>query len=186
MIRFRSILLPMLLVLPAYSEEPAPRVAPSSKTARSLPEVVAFLGKPGSVAVIQNELLQFGDAAIDELLAGLHPLERKEELREDDLAAQNVVYRIRALRYLTSTDFIAETSHRFGKSPAQASRRQELFGSPRCKGKGIPFFGEWMSRGIVYLAPIDTQQRIIDQWREWARSPNRKIKVAQDLNDWWC
>jgi len=75
-----------------------------------------------------------------------------------------VVWTMRALRFLTGTNFLAETKHVFGSDEVE-QRRQTLL--HKYDEKKVPFFAVWMSRDSIYFAPEDAQTTIIAQWKLW-------------------
>ena len=81
---------------------------------------------------------------------------------------------IRALRYLTGgMDFCAQSQHRFGNSEEEKNRKYWLtFAHKEC----LTFFALWPSRGRLYLAPLDAQKNIINQWQHWYATSGAEFK----------
>jgi len=94
--------------------------------------------------------------------------------------ALHVVWCLRALRYLTSQNPTSWTDYEFQKY--DKDRKDFLL---REGSKKIPFFATWMSRDSVYLAPIDTQKRIIKKWNVWFKNANRPYVPNHDFDDWY-
>ena len=100
------------------------------------------------------------------LIDALHTIPDSEEsAKADSPSMEHVLEVIRALRYITGgTDFCAQTQHVFGSSEEENNRKYWLtFRHKTC----LSFFGYWMSRGRTYIAPVDAQRNIIDQWKSW-------------------
>ena len=83
-----------------------------------------------------------------------------------------VVWAIRALRSLTGLDFQATTK-------ATLTRDERNFFDPDTAGQ-IPFFGVWMSRDRVWVAPQDAQIAIIKKWRVWFVKHGSNYKFVDD------
>ena len=51
----------------------------------------------------------------------------------------------------------------------------------------VPFFRTWMSRDVVYVAPIDVQTQIIDAWRSWFAQKAASFQFArcEHIDDWY-
>jgi hypothetical protein len=101
------------------------------------------------------------------LVEQLHTVKDARLLNSDGKPeTEHVLWSIRALRYITGgLDFCGKTSHHFGTSELEKNRKYWLF----FKNKScVPFFAMWPSRGSEYIAPLDAQEEIISQWREWA------------------
>jgi len=81
---------------------------------------------------------------------------------------EHVVWCLRALRTLTGgLDFRAKTNHRFGDSEIEETREWFTGGEQFKKDGTVHFFGVWMSRDSLYIAPRDAQLKIIGMWRRW-------------------
>lgn len=54
-------------------------------------------------------------------------------------------------------------------------------------GGEIRFFGTWMSRDRVWVAPLDAQTAIIGKWREWFRKNGQTFVYVndRDFDDWY-
>ncbi|GIW45623.1 MAG: hypothetical protein KatS3mg077_2905 [Candidatus Binatia bacterium] len=98
--------------------------------------------------------------------------------------ALRTLWSLRALRYLTGgKDFCGPTAH---AQELDETRRQFL--TIRCGPRGeVSFFGVWMSRDIVYFAPTDAQERIIQQWITWYNADGLRYLYtpARSLDDWY-
>jgi hypothetical protein len=133
----------------------------------TLEQRVARLGAPGNDdAADVKQLAENPEASAKVLIAALHTIPDSEEFaKADKPSMEHVLWLIRALRYLTGgLDFCAQSKHIFGNSEEEENRQYWLtFHHKDC----LTFFGYWMSRDRTYIAPEDTQKRIIDQWRHW-------------------
>jgi len=88
------------------------------------------------------------------------------------------VWVLRALRSLTGVDFRAVTT-------ASLSSDESHFLDLNAKGE-VTFFGTWMSRDSVWVAPKDAQVAIIKKWQEWYAAHGRTHTYVNDRNfDHW-
>lgn len=89
---------------------------------------------------------------------------------------EHVLWSIRALRYITGgLDFCGKTNHHFGASELEKNRKYWLY----LKSKScVPFFAMWPSRGSEYIAPLDAQEEIISQWREWIARKGKTFRYV--------
>ena len=70
-------------------------------------------------------------------------------------------------------DFCAQSKHIFGNSEAEKNRKYWLtFHHNEC----LTFFGYWMSRDRIYIAPSDAQENIISQWQHWYATYGAKFE----------
>jgi hypothetical protein len=139
-------------------------------------ERVRRLGRPGDsddLADVQV-LSQAPYEAVGALIRELHPIPNPEHAGVNDApSTEHLISTLAALRYITGgsdfytiggKDFCAKTKWEFGSSEGEKNRRYWLyFDHPNC----VSFFSIWPSRYRVYLAPVDAQQEIIRQWRQW-------------------
>lgn len=90
-----------------------------------------------------------------------------------------VIRQIRALRFLTGLDFKARTAYPLTDDEKHFLAQDE-------EGQ-VKFFGTWMSRDVVFVAPRDAQARIIKRWRDWFIESGKTHKYAADtpLDDWY-
>lgn len=97
------------------------------------------------------------------------------------LGAPNMVWRIRVLQRLTGLSYTAPTRATLGADEAR-------FLAPDSTRR-VPFAGEYMERGITYVAPADAQKAIIDRWRKWwasdVKKPDLPIRKHDDDTKWW-
>lgn len=101
---------------------------------------------------------------------------------------EHVVWCLRALRSLTGgIDFRAKTTHEFGDSEVEENREWFTGGEQFPKDGTVRFFGVWMSRDSLYLAPRDAQLRIIRKWKRWyeARGKTFVYPPFKDDPDLW-
>lgn len=110
------------------------------------------------------------------LLATLKPTARGEYIGGQHPQA---VWVIRALRSLTGLDFRATTIAKLSSDEAHFLNLN--------KHNQIEFFGTWMSRDRVWVAPEDAQTAIIKQWRDWFTQHGHNHKYVNDTNfdDWY-
>jgi hypothetical protein len=151
--------------------------------------IVREYGRPEDTVGLEDlrvELLADPIDAACNLVAGLHSVDVRfipGFKPPDDPDALRVVWRLRALRLLTGClDFRAPTKEN-PTHPDDAGRQfLEAQGPDR-----IPFFATWMSRDRVFLAPLDTQRAIVEQWRSWyaANGPSYAYRACGSVDDWY-
>ncbi len=130
---------------------------------------------------ITGELNALNDdrhTAIKLLIGELHPVKSRtyypsstpEEVR-------HVIACLRALHYLTGLTFSAETRSRLNDDQRQFVdfKNQMHDDNPTHE---LHFFGVWMSRDADIVAPIDTQRKIINRWREWQKKNSESFDYA--------
>jgi hypothetical protein len=109
------------------------------------------------------------------LLSTLKPTARGEYISGQHPQA---VWVIRALRSLTGLDFRATTTEKLSGDEAHFLNLN--------KQNQIEFFGTWMSRDSVWVAPTDAQAAIIKQWQDWFAQHGHHHKYVNDTNfDHW-
>ena len=110
------------------------------------------------------------------LVASLKPIRRGEYTTGKH---PQVVWDIRALRSLTNIDFRATTQ-------SHLTEDESHFLDRNASGE-IHFFGTWMSRDRVWVAPLDAQTVIIEKWREWFRKNGQTFAYVNDrnLDNWY-
>ncbi len=149
----------------------------------TLAQRVARLGAHGNDDIADVKLLAANPRASTELLiAGLNPIPDSDEFaKADKPSMEHVLWMIRGLRYVTGgLDFCAQSKHIFGKSEEEKNRKYWLtFHHKDC----LTFFGYWMSRDRIYIAPTDAQKNIISQWQDWYAKygANSEYKPLQSL-----
>jgi len=80
---------------------------------------------------------------------------------------QRQVYTIAALRYITGKDFYGRKSKTQLRIYDEAGKDFLTDTAPKGRTK---YFGIWMSRGSIYLAPRGAQAQVIAAWKAYARS----------------
>jgi hypothetical protein len=141
--------------------------SPSGFPARPLPYYIAKLGSDEASSQL-DFIDQFGCAAVPELVGNLRVVPRGHyPPQHQPEEVQRVVYLVAALRYVTGEDFYGTISPPELKAYDGPGRQFLLEDAPPRHAK---FFGWWMSRGSLYLAPERTQAQIIAAWRRYARS----------------
>lgn len=105
------------------------------------------------------------------LISSLKPVRRGQYISDHH---PKVVWKIRALRSLTGLDFRAKTK-------GELDEDESHFLDQNAKGE-VHFFGTWMSRDRVWVAPIDAQTAIIKQWREWFKKRGNTFTYVNDPN----
>jgi len=114
--------------------------------------------------------------ATELLVATLQPVRRGQYVGGKH---PQVVWNIRALRSLTGLDFRAPTH-------ADLTADEAHFLDHNPKTEEVEFFGTWMSRDRVWVAPVDAQTTIINRWRKWFRENGENFKYVNDRNlDKW-
>jgi hypothetical protein len=134
--------------------------------AQSVEKAVSELGRDG--ANVDRVKLMKTDPrkAVGLLVSQLSTVSREKLVAgEKDADAEHILWSIRALRYLTGgKDFCAATNYDFGSTEEEKNRRYWLtFRHGSC----LRFFALWPSRDAVYIAPRDTQEKIIAEWKSW-------------------
>jgi hypothetical protein len=110
-----------------------------------------------------------------------YPSEKTEESR-------HVLNCLRALRYLTGKTFSASTKEKLAPDESQFLdfNTEMRDANP---GHKIHFFGVWMSRDAEFVAPLDAQEKIIDQWKQWQKEYGdsfvHSVPKAKDCMDAW-
>jgi hypothetical protein len=159
--------------------------ASSSFQNRSLSSIVAGLGSD------DNDLERLKALALEPveaarlLVSELHPVNGVRILSSEQEASKwrdtlHVVWCLRALRYLTGgMEFEAKTGHRFGNSEVERNRKWFIGdGAQYSKKETVRFFGVWMSRDSLYLAPRDAQVEIIRNWVRWYAQDGKRFHYA--------
>ena len=106
------------------------------------------------------------------LIATLKPVRRGQYIGGKH---PQVVWNIRALRSLTGLDFR-------GSTQAELTEDEAHFLSHNAKTDEVEFFGTWMSRDRVWVAPLDAQTIIIKKWRKWFREHGASFNYVNDRN----
>jgi len=136
---------------------------------QSIEKAVNDLGK-GKQSIALVKLMTVDPSKAAGLLVSELSLVPETKLTADQQrgAVEHVLWAIRALRFLTGgKDFCASTVHRFAATQEEQNRRYWLrFRRHNC----LSFFAAWPSRGSVYIAPRDVQEKIIVQWKKWYRT----------------
>ena len=142
----------------------------------TLAQMVARLGADGNDDIADVKRLAVNPrASVELLIAGLHPIPDSDEFgKAENGSTEHVLWMIRGLRYLTGgMDFCARSRHVFGQSDAEKNRKYWLtFQHGGC----LTFFGYWMSRDRIYIAPSDVQENIISQWQRWYATYGAKFE----------
>jgi hypothetical protein len=110
--------------------------------------------------------------ATELLIATLEPIQRGQYLTGRH---PQVVWNIRALRSLTGLDFRGST-----KADLREDEAHFLGHDP--KTDDVEFFGTWMSRDRVWVAPLDAQATVINKWRTWFREHGETFAYVNDRN----
>jgi len=106
-------------------------------------------------------------AAVTFLVGELHPIPRKvyfERTKTKD--ARHIVSCLQALHYLTGLTFTAGTESRLTDDETQFLDFSNAMHDSNPDHR-LHFFGIWMSRDAYFVAPVDAQHKIIDQWKQW-------------------
>ncbi|MFZ3342636.1 MAG: hypothetical protein WA213_17260 [Terriglobales bacterium] len=154
----------------------AKRLSPSDAEIRA---AIAKLGEnTDEKGFTQFEILYENPRRSTELLvATLKPVRRGQYVSGRH---PQVVWNIRALRSLTGLDFRAPTH-------ADLTADEAHFLDHNPKTEEVQFFGTWMSRDRVWVAPLDAQTTIIKKWRTWFREHGQLFTYVNDRNfdDWY-
>jgi len=106
------------------------------------------------------------------LISSLKPVRRGQYLTGEH---PEVVWKIRALRSLTGLNFRASTH-------ADLTEDEAHFLGHDPKTDEVEFFGTWMSRDRVWVAPPDAQTAIIRKWQKWYREHGETFTYPNDRN----
>lgn len=111
------------------------------------------------------------------LVSSLKPVRRGQYLSNEH---PGVVWNIRALRSLTGLDFRAPTG-------ADLTEYEAHFLDHDANTDEVCFFGTWMSRDRVWVAPLDAQTSIIEKWRQWFKKYGQSFTYINDRksDDWY-
>ena len=108
------------------------------------------------------------------LISSLKPVRRRQYVSGQ---YPQVVWNIRALRSLTGLDF----------TPLRKQEEEAHFLGHDANTDTVHFFGTWMSRDRVWVAPRDAQTAIIRKWREWLTQHGKDFEYVNDpVADHWC
>jgi len=116
------------------------------------------------------------EAATRILIEELRPTVRGQYITDTHPQA---VWIVRALRALTGLDFRAVTTKHLGADEAH-------YLGLNANGT-VKFFGTWMSRDRVWVAPEDAQVAIIKQWQKWFAQYGNTHNYVNNRNydDWY-
>ena len=151
---------------------------PTAMFAQQLPpdaEIKAAIAKLGAdtSGFDQFEILYKNPRRSAELLiASLQPVRRGQYQSGKH---PQVVWIIRALRSLTGLNFRAQTQANLTEDEAHFLDRDATTDE-------VNFFGTWMSRDRVWVAPLDAQTIIIGKWREWFEKKGQTFTYVNDRN----
>lgn len=121
---------------------------------------------------IFRELMSCPQVAAGVLIRQLHPInvtEIKPVKFKNNKMNLHVIWSLRALRYITGG---LQFTGNLGTEPIKATRLQFLRKGITAPGQGT-YFGVWMSRNIIFIAPVSTQSEIIGQWTAWYKREGR-------------
>ena len=95
----------------------------------------------------------------------------------------HVIWSLRALYYLTGIHFTTPLNTE--SELAQMEKKRRYFLTIMQKNR-IQFFSVWMSRDIIYIAPISDQEKIIARWIDWYKKDGQRFKYVPHRNiDAW-
>ena len=145
-------------------------------------EIRAAIGRLGeetdSKGFVKFEILYKNPRRSTELLiATLKPIRRGQYVEGKH---PEVVWSIRALRSLTGLNFR-------GPTQADLTEDEAHFLDHDPTTDEVNFFGTWMSRDRVWVAPLDAQTTIIRKWQRWFREHGQSFTYVNDRNfdDWY-
>lgn len=156
-------------------EQSVPQNSISPRTA-SVETLVKELGSDDNEIDRMKALAQRPVEAAGLLVQELHPVSGDRILSQDQdkeewKETEHVIWCLHALRYLTGgLEFRAKTNHHFGKGELEENRKYFVGGERFPKDGTVRFFGIWMSRDSLYIAPRDAQLLIIQRWKAWYRT----------------
>lgn len=180
------LLLLMLVFVNVMSAQAQPNV-----DSFSMKELVDSLGRI-SADTLNHDILYRLEKNIDSafvlLIKDLKTTKVKKLLNDDQGLLKNketmhTIWCLRALKYLTGQEFSANTKHVFKKS----EELWKYWTSLKAPLGKYTFFGVWMSRNSIYIAPIDVQRSVIRQWKAWLGKNSHGFKRSQELefNEWF-
>ena len=101
------------------------------------------------------------------------------DAHKDNPDTYHVTWCIRGLRHLTGKNFFAPTKEKI----TDERRRGHLYLDDETE-KVMPFFMTRMSSGgIMYIAPKDAQESIINQWKEWYKKEGQTYDYEKNRID---
>lgn len=132
-----------------------------------------------------NKLAKYPVESVCYLINSLHTIPQTQilpEERKNNMSSMNVIWSIRALRYLTNCkDFTSETSYVFSESEEKRKHFLTILNE-----HDLPFFSVWMSRDIIYIAPEDVQNKIIEKWKRWYIENGKNfLYKSSETMDWY-
>jgi hypothetical protein len=136
---------------------------------------------------ILDSLCNYPTLSVKILIDELKPIKKVIKItpeKYDKYKSQtHIIWCIRALRHMTGLDFTSKTNYRFRKN--EGERQEQL--SRGGEDNEIALFGVRMSHDVIFIAPIDAQIDIINQWKKWykANKNNIILNILNDLNDWY-
>ena len=80
-------------------------------------------------------------------------------------------------------EFRGKTAHRFGDSEIEENQEWFTGGEQFKKDGTVKFFGVWMSRDSLYIAPRDAQEQIIRKWKRWYETKGVSFAYPPFKND---
>jgi len=159
-----------------------PSVKAFSQQLRSDAEIKAAIARlseeTDSKGFIKFDVLYKNPRRSTELLiATLKPIRRGQYMTGKH---PQVIWNIRALRSLTGLNFR-------GPTRADLTEDDAHFLDHDPKTGEVNFFGTWMSRDRVWVAPLDAQTTIIKEWQTWFREHGQSFTYVNDRNfdDWY-
>jgi hypothetical protein len=138
-------------------------------------QAIRDLGKGGYPDQLAT-FWQYPQRSTELLLAELKPVPRG---KYPNGSHPHVVWCIRALRSLTALDFRGVTRMKLNDD----ERQFLVLG----KDKRVRFFGTWMSRDLVWVAPEDAQRQIISRWKDWFKKNGAGYSYKNDehVDNWY-
>jgi hypothetical protein len=154
---------------------PAMAIAEGKGACTELSESVRTLGIPWEAAHEEtvHQLHECGLRAVPLLIAELRVVDPESV---SDPQWGHMVWCERALRSITGQYFTFHTAQHLG-------RVSEF----RSKDDPLGYAMEWMSRGKVYIAPRDLQERVIQEWKSWIIKNHGQFRIAefQPFGEWF-
>lgn len=139
-------------------------------------------------ARLLQQLKPHSKIAVEILLEELKPvtmvkLDDPKNGSNENKEARHMVLCFRALYYLTGQKMLASSSYKLTDSEYDINRSGLAV---KNNGKWA-FFTEWMSRGTIYFAPMDAQQKIIQDWKTWASKNLQTYNFPENVafDDWY-
>jgi len=148
---------------------------------------LSLLNNISGAKMAMDQFLKQPETAACLLIEELSVVREKNILiseKKESAETMHVVWCIRSLRYITNGVFFTEKSqNKFDESESD----RESFLTKHVGEEGFVFFKERMSTGTIFIAPKDTQEKIIQKWKQWFRvnGATYNYSPSSRLDEWY-